>query len=144
MTKPHIPDTCKLIFIIDDNEVDAFIAKTFIKESGFSGTLKLFTSASDALQLLQKAFIENAFAAESLLIFLDLHMPEFSGLDFLSALQQTKPSVLRQVCILSSEYEEIQHKVVKDFPLAGFISKPFNFEKLQQVLNQISSPALKA
>lgn len=144
MAQSKIPCNCKLVVIIDDNEVDGFIAKTFINESGFTGTLKVFASAYNALDFLKDVSGGNTLMAEDLLIFLDLHMPEASGLDFLLALQETKPSFISRVCILSSEYEEIQRKVVKDLPVAGFISKPFNMEKIHTLLKRNSSAALEA
>jgi CheY-like chemotaxis protein len=138
------PYRCKLAILVDDNEIDGFITRSFIEESGFVESLQQFTAPSKALRFLQDGFDENKFSADDVFIFLDLHMPEFNGLAFLYALREMNPSVISRVCILSSEYEEIQRKIIGDFSVAGFMSKPFNMEKLHELLNRSSSAALEA
>jgi CheY-like chemotaxis protein len=138
------PYRCKLAVLVDDNEIDGFITRSFIEKSGFVESLQQFTAPSKALHFLKNIFNENAFSAKDLFIFLDLHMPEFNGLAFLCALREINPSAISRVCILSSEYEEIQRKIIGDFSVAGFMSKPFNLEKLHELLNSNSSAALEA
>lgn len=144
MSQLQVSGNCKLAVIIDDNEVDCFIAKTLMEESGFTESLQLFTSPLKALEYLQDVLNQNKFLLEDVFIFLDLHMPELNGIEFLWALRETKPSAVSRVHILSSEFEKIQQKVVNGFMVAGFISKPLSTNKLQKLLKHGSSSELQA
>src|SRR5690554_167499 len=78
--------------IIDDNQPSIDLVKSYIDKLDFLEFQKEFTNPIDALNELDKLNPE--------LIFLDMEMPQMSGLDFLKA---KKP---KQLVIVISDYKE--------------------------------------
>lgn len=133
----------KRILLVDDNEIDAFILKALLSDSGISSNLEHYSDPFAALSVLAEV-PEHKLSAEHFFIFLDLHMPLLNGIEFLYKLQKLNPLSIERVYILSSEYVEIQQKLIGNFPVAGFISKPLSLENFKQLFKDSNLSSLDA
>ena len=68
-------------------------------------------------------------------IFLDVCMPNYSGMDFLADLKNTRPSELKKVILLSVlEYNQSQVKGFLKFGIHSVERKPCNSKKLEVII----------
>ena len=122
--------------IIDDTEIDRFIAQRFLKKYFFAEEVIVQDSAESALDYLKKC--EFNVAALPQFIFLDIRMPEMDGFGFLAEYEKL-PSAIKSKCIimmLSSSLSPDDHERVKNIRyVSGFISKPLDAEKLNEVVH---------
>lgn len=120
--------------IIDDTEVDRYVAERVIKKSGFSEEIISIESVMDALDYL----IENAENRDSLpeIIFLDIRMPVLDGFDFLDKFNNLPDSVKKSTIIvmLTSSLNLDDHRRATNSPYVHqFINKPLNKEDLNLI-----------
>jgi CheY-like chemotaxis protein len=91
-----------LVMMIDDNEIDLFVNKKFLRASGITDNMLAFSSAREALDYL----VENAGIPLKLpkFILLDIQMPGINGFQFLEMLQSVPEQVKSaiKVVMLSS------------------------------------------
>ncbi len=101
--------------IIDDDEMSRRVAEEFISRTDFLNQINSFSSAVEAINFIKQG-------AEVHLIFLDIEMPEMSGIDFLNTL--TKPP---QIIIISSkEKYAIQ---AFDYDVTDYLLKPITYAR---------------
>lgn len=123
--------------LIDDNPYDVDIAFFDFEEHGIADKFHVLRNGADALDYL---FAEDGSVRVELpkVIFLDLHMPKISGLEFLRRIksdEQTKgiPVVVLKSSISPSELQECQQLGVKNF-----IKKPLEYENFINTINDIN------
>lgn len=101
--------------IIDDDEMSRRVVEEFISRTDFLSQTNSFPSAVEAINFIKQG-------AEVHLIFLDIEMPEMSGIDFLNTL--TKPP---QIIIISSkEKYAIQ---AFDYSVTDYLLKPITYAR---------------
>lgn len=66
--------------------------------------------------------------------FLDLNMPDISGIDVLKAIKEMDKQ--SYVCIISGEGSGEQVRLALDNGVSGFVVKPINVERLESVVNK--------
>src|ERR1051326_7834347 len=88
----------KKVMVIDDNEVDRYIATRHILKYGFAGEVIAIESANAALAYLNS----NTNNAADLpgLIFLDINMPEKNGFDFLDEFDKLPDSIKNNCSVM--------------------------------------------
>ena len=118
--------------IIEDQPPAQRVLKKYIRDMG---NMELKATFADALQAV------DFLKAESIdLIFLDIHLPKISGIDFLKALSQ-KPNVILTTAFSEYALESYEYAVV------DYLLKPFSFERFVQAVSKVLPPkseALKA
>jgi DNA-binding LytR/AlgR family response regulator len=109
--------------IIDDEFLARQLLKEYVGKIPFLELIGDFNSPLKVLDLLKSNALD--------LLFLDIHMPDISGLDFLKSLEK-QPYV-----ILTTAY--------KDYALAGYelnvadyLLKPFPFERFLKAVNKVA------
>ena len=113
--------------IIEDQPPAQRVLKKYI---GDMGNMVLKATFGDALQAMD--FIK----AEPVdLIFLDIHLPKISGIDFLKALAH-KPQVILTTAFSEYALESYEYDVV------DYLLKPFSFERFVQAVSKV--PILKS
>ncbi len=119
-------------FIVDDEQGAIDILRTFIEKTPFLSLVGSATNPLEALNVLQQEAVD--------LLFLDIHMPQLSGLDLMRLLKgQTK-------VILTTAYSEF---AVAGFELEAldYLLKPVAFERFlkaaQKALNASMAPAAR-
>ena len=110
--------------IIEDQPPAQRILKKYISDLG---TLELKATFSDAIQALE--FLKT----ESIdLIFLDIHLPKISGLDFLKVLPNP-PAVILTTAF--SEYALESYEL----SVADYLLKPFSFQRFVKAVSKVPS-----
>lgn len=108
--------------IIEDQPPAQRILKKFIEDIG---TLQLRGTFTDALQALEFLKAENID-----LIFLDIHLPKISGLDFLKVLPNP-PHIILTTAFPDYALESYEFSVV------DYLLKPFSFQRFVKAVNKI-------
>jgi len=119
--------------IIDDEKMARVIIKTLCNEIEDLHILDEFSSAIQAIKFLNENTVD--------LIFLDIHMPNFSGLDFIKSLKNPPKIILttsdNKFAIEAFEYNFIVDYLLKPIKLPRFIKA---IEKVNR--KEISSNSL--
>ena len=120
--------------VIDDSQIDLYIAEISIKKSAFAQDVIAKNSGAGALEYLSESSPEELPE----LIFLDINMPEMNGFEFLDAFEKL-PEALHKTCnimMLSSSLDpEDQNRVKQNKFVSRFVNKPLVREKLNEILS---------
>lgn len=83
----------------------------------------------DALVMLQVGHFD--------MVFLDLNMPEMSGVEVAEKIRQDPKLVGINVCVVSSESMESRVQQLRSTGVRGYIKKPFTPEQIRQVIQEV-------
>lgn len=127
-----------IIFIDDDEDLNYLQKKMCARSDKISN----FYIASRALQAL--GYLSDSSMSPDI-IFVDIHMPGMSGLEFVE--QFEKKFKVRfpetQIYVLSSSVRELDSKAALDFKsVHGYITKPLTEEKLEEILLKVAQSRL--
>lgn len=115
--------------IVDDDATSRIIIHQFCTKLDSINILGEFSSAIDAIKFL------NTNSAD--LIFLDIHMPTFSGFDFIQTLKNP-PKIILTTSDKDSALEAFEYVSVVDF-----LVKPISKERFQKAIDKLSVHSLK-
>lgn len=125
----------KKAMVIDDNQIDLYIAEMIMATTKFAEKVICVSSAKEALAYL-KPLYESPEELPSL-IFLDINMPEMTGFDFLNEYQHL-PENIRQKCIImmltTSLDEDDRMQAEGNQFVRKFLNKPLDKDKLDQLI----------
>jgi len=120
------------IWLIDDDEIFAFILKHKIASDQFFNELEHFNSAEKALKVLNHPTSDYPFPD---IIILDINMPRMSGWDFLKKIIHLKNKFKIYICSSSINSTDIElakkHKVTK-------LNKPLQIKDIESIKNEFS------
>lgn len=114
--------------IIEDQPPAQRVLKKFIADIGNIELAATFTDALQAMDFLRTEAVD--------LIFLDIHLPKISGIDFLKTLKQ-KPPVILTTAFSNYALESYEYDVV------DYLLKPFSFERFVQAVSKVPLPIAK-
>ena len=138
MDTPEIPVLdINSVLIVDDNEIDIYIAKKILRRKSAVKQIFSETSVQSAIHFLKKESILPEY------ILLDFNMPCKDGLDFLDEYEKLEERIRKstKVILISAyvDYLEERLEKVKSHPLlSGFVQKPFTLEGLAQAVMTIA------
>jgi CheY-like chemotaxis protein len=122
--------------IIDDSELDCFIAEKMIKHSGLSNEIQRFLQAEQALEYIANRGPKDEFTV----IVLDVLMPVMSGVEFVEAFEKL-PEELRKryrIIALTSSMNKKDMSRIKSFEsVAHLFDKPLSEEALRPLLKDV-------
>lgn len=110
--------------IIEDQAPAQRILKKYIDDIATLDLVGTFGDAIESLSFLKKEPVD--------LIFLDIHLPKISGLDFLKSLQNP-PSVILTTAFPDYAIESYELNVV------DYLLKPFSFQRFVQAVSKVNS-----
>lgn len=110
--------------IIEDQPPAQRILQKFIKDLGTLELVETFNEAAPAIAFLQEHDVD--------LIFLDIHLPKMSGLDFLKSLRH-RPSVILTTAFSDYAIESY------DLEVLDYLLKPFSFQRFAQAVAKLRS-----
>jgi DNA-binding LytR/AlgR family response regulator len=108
--------------IIEDQPPAQRVLKKYIDDIGNMELKATFADALQAMDFLKTQPIE--------LIFLDVHLPKISGIDFLKALAH-KPHVILTTAFSDYALESYEYDVV------DYLLKPFSFERFVKAVSKV-------
>ena len=108
--------------IIEDQPPAQRILKKYIEDIG---TLHLKATFSDAIQAIE--FLKTQTVA---LVFLDIHLPKISGIDFLKTMNN-QPNVILTTAFAEYALESYEFDVV------DYLLKPFSFQRFVKAVSKI-------
>lgn len=119
-----------LILLIDDDPIAHLINKRIITRSFPDDMVKEFLSASQALEFLKNLMQPETF---HFIIFLDIHMPEISGWEFIAKIEN-KYHLNYQIYLLTSSVNPKDKEKAQTYDkIKSLIEKPFSFTKLEEL-----------
>ena len=110
--------------IVEDEPLALERTKDYVLKLPFLNLLATFDSAIDALAFLRSHEVD--------LIFLDINLGEFSGIQLLET------SAVSSQVILTTAYQEYALKGF-DLKVADYLLKPFTFERFVQAVDRVQS-----
>jgi CheY-like chemotaxis protein len=122
--------------VIDDTELDHFIAKKMINHADKRFEVKPFYEALSALDYIKSegALVEGG---TNTLILLDIYMPIMNGYEFLDAFEELDPAIQEKYYIvaLTSSHEPADLNRMSSYKSAkGLLSKPLLAEDLSAII----------
>ncbi len=125
---------CKLIMLVDEDEIDNIINQKIIESNNFSEEILVFQAGQDALTYLS----ENSGNSERLpeIIFLDINMPIMDGFQFLEEFENLESPIHSKcrIIMLSSSISprDIDRAASNRFVIK-YLNKPLNSRYLEAI-----------
>ncbi len=110
--------------IVDDEELARKLVENYIQRLPHLEVIAKCANPLDAMQVLQKENVD--------IMFLDIQMPELTGIEFLKTLSQ-KPLI-----ILTTAYKEYALEGY-ELDVVDYLLKPFRFERFLQAVNKATN-----
>jgi DNA-binding LytR/AlgR family response regulator len=111
--------------IIDDDATSRLIIRNLCAKSEQINVVNEFSSAIEAVKYLNAASVE--------LVYLDIHMPTFSGFDFIKTLKNP-PKIILTTSDKNLALEAFEYKSVVDY-----LVKPISKERFDKSLEKLAS-----
>ena len=121
--------------IIDDSELDCFIASKMVIHTGKCLSVKSFLNAVDALEYIRK--IQTPVDDYITIILLDILMPIMNGIEFVEEFETLPEAVqaLYQIVAFTSSMNKKDMNRMKSYKSVRFLlDKPLTEEVLQRIL----------
>jgi CheY-like chemotaxis protein len=120
----------KKVLIIDDDPLIRNLIAALLRRKGFVASQA--ANGEEALTLLGSSRNEETGQSEFDLILLDLMMPKVSGWDVLSYIEQSLPSAVRNVVVISAAGEKQLEELERRGACGVILPKPFDTEAFYQ------------
>lgn len=130
------------VLIVDDDPTSSFLISITLKELDIAGMIAKVYNGKQALDYLETEFVSTSYTGkqpDSLLILLDLNMPVMNGFEFLDEFttQYATLQIKVTICILTSSVSPRDITRARQYPIAGFITKPLAAENLLPILAKV-------
>jgi CheY-like chemotaxis protein len=119
---PSLPIFGKKILIAEDDEVNAMIIGQFVEELG--GQVLKASDGNEAVTI--------AAAQKPDIIFMDIHMPYFSGIEAIKKLRSE--NFMAPIISLSASSRLLEKQQSSDAGATGFLNKPAKRELIHKIL----------
>lgn len=118
------------VMLVDDNSSDTLIYEIAFRRSGLARSIQVFEDGHSALDYLKRQDLPD-------IVFLDIHMPEMDGFEFLDEFAEL-PDDIREgtkLYMISSSLDPNDKERAEAHPLVNaFVGKPLTGTRLQHLL----------
>jgi CheY-like chemotaxis protein len=126
------------IVMIEDDEGHARLIERNIRRAGVSNEITSFRNGTDGLNYLLGADGSGEESAQrSMLILLDLNLPDMTGVDILARVKSNRHTRRSPVIILTTTDDEREIKRCYDLGANVYITKPVNYESFANAIQQL-------
>lgn len=115
------------VLIVDDSHSIRELLSSVLRKAGFD-----VTSADDG-----KAGLQTAKKSTFDLVITDINMPVMDGIELLGNLRKLPAYTFKPILILTTEFSQEMKQKGKDAGATGWLVKPFDPEKLVDVIKRI-------
>ena len=118
------------IMLIEDNDLDAFIAGQMLSMASSDCQIKRFSNGQAAID-----FLKNENILIPWLIVLDINMPIMNGIEFLEEIKQSEELQKLIVTVLSSSKNPVDMALCKDFGVSKYYVKPLTEKSSNEIID---------
>jgi CheY-like chemotaxis protein len=127
-----------LIVMIEDDEGHARLIERNIRRAGVNNQIVAFASGAEALQfLLGPDGSGQVSAGKSLLVLLDLNLPDMSGVDILAKIKDNVHLKRSPVVVLTTTDDQREVQRCYDLGANVYITKPVDYEGFANAIRQL-------
>ncbi|MFD1874154.1 response regulator [Hymenobacter bucti] len=129
-----VPKLCCTL-LVDDDETTNYLNRRLLEKLDVTEQVVVALNGEEALQVLRTQCTEASRSCPAL-VFLDINMPQMNGFEFLSAYEQLPLPQRGAIVIvmLTTSLHPQDMERLQQFSVAGFLSKPLNKDKVNDVL----------
>ena len=132
------PPQAVTIVMIEDDEGHARLIERNIRRAGVKNEIASFRNGTDGLNYLLGADGSgDESSSRSMLILLDLNLPDMSGVDILVKVKANSHTKRSPVIILTTTDDEREIKRCYDLGANVYITKPVNYESFANAIQQL-------
>jgi CheY-like chemotaxis protein len=126
------------IVMIEDDDGHARLIEKNVRRAGVSNDIVPFANGSDALDyILGKDRSGEASRDRSLLILLDLNLPDMTGVDILTRVKNNPHTKRVPVVVLTTTDDETEIQRCYDLGANVYITKPVDYENFANAIRQL-------
>jgi CheY-like chemotaxis protein len=126
------------IVMVEDDEGHARLIERNIRRAGVNNEILAFRTGAEALAfLLGGDGTAKSNSSRSLLILLDLNLPDMTGVDILTKVKSNEHLKRSPVIILTTTDDEREIKRCYDLGANVYITKPVNYESFANAIQQL-------
>ena len=126
------------IVMIEDDEGHATLIERNIRRAGVNNQIVPFTSGNAALDfLLGEDGTGAVHAGNSLLVLLDLNLPDMTGVDILSKIKANPHLKRSPVVVLTTTDDQREIQRCYDLGANVYITKPVDYEGFANAIRQL-------
>ncbi|MCX7173213.1 MAG: response regulator [Proteobacteria bacterium] len=127
------------ILLVEDEQADAHLVRSALKESKVFCTLHHAVDGIEALAFLRRQGECYRAAPRPDMILLDLNMPRMNGREFLA--QVKLDEALKAIPVVVLTTSDVERDIVASYHLgaAGYITKPVDMEQFIDAIRQLGS-----
>lgn len=122
MTTPSRPDR---VLIVDDYQPMRSLLSTMLRQMGFERVDQAHNARSA---------LDSFRSRKQTLVFLDISMPDMTGLDVLRQLRELEGGDQAFVIMQTGDATRENVLEAKALGVAGFIAKPYNMQKVKELV----------
>jgi CheY-like chemotaxis protein len=127
-----------IIVMIEDDEGHATLIERNIRRAGVNNMVVPFTDGSSAVDyLLGEDGSGSVHAGHSLLILLDLNLPDMSGTDILATIKSNTHLKRAPVVVLTTTDDQREIQRCYDLGANVYITKPVDYESFAHAIRQL-------
>jgi len=127
-----------VIVMVEDDEGHARLIERNIRRAGVNNTIMPFTNGTEALNyLLGDDGSGEVSASRSMLVLLDLNLPDMTGVDILARVKSNPHLRRSPVIILTTTDDQKEIQRCYDLGANVYITKPVNYESFANAIRQL-------
>jgi len=126
------------LLLIEDNHGDVFLVREAFQSAKIRNNLSVANDGEEALAMLRRCGVHAKRTAPDLIL-LDLNLPGMDGREVLQTIKNDPALKRIPVIVLTSSKAEIDVLKTYDLRANGYIVKPVNFERLQDIVASLET-----